>query len=194
MVYFIYDIIMWDVAVLSKLIDADVIVDKYYTDVYKFCCARCKDAEVAQDITQDTFLVFTSSQERLVDDNIRAWLLTVANNKLREYFRKKSIEKNFVSLENVEPFFFEDLSEKYIESYEMFDEVQQKILNILNDREKELFIKLYIENKSVSLIKEELNITEENFRARKSRMKKKVKKSLGHIYFFALVISFKIFH
>ena len=172
----------------------DLIVDQYYIDVYKFCCAKCKDAEAAQDITQETFLLLTEKQDQLIDNNIRAWLLSVANNKLREYFRKKSIENNYISIENITLPVFEDHSEEYIESYEMFDEVQQKILNILNDKEKTLFIKLYIENKSVSLIKEELDITEENFRARKSRLNKKIKKSVEHIYFFMLVVSFKIFH
>ena len=179
---------------MPKTINADAVVEKYYEDVYKFCCAKCKNAEDAQDITQETFLIFAAKREQLVEGNIRAWLLAVANNKLYEYFRKKSIENSYVVIENVKLPAYEDRREEYIDNFEMFDEVQRKILNILNDKEKELFVKLYIQNKAVSLIREELDITEENFRARKSRMNKKIKKSFEHIHFFVLVLSFKIFH
>ena len=173
---------------------AERIAEKYYPDIYKFCCAKCRNESVAQDITQETFLLFINKFDELTDINIRSWLLSVANNKLREYFRKSQIENTFVCVDNVEISTFDSYEYDKIDVDEIFDDVQKKILHILNDKEKELFIKLYIEKKNVDLITKEMDITYENLRTRKSRLKKKVKGSLGHLYFFVFVFSFKFFH
>lgn len=173
-------------------LSAKQVAEKYYSDVYKFCCAKCKDKDVAQDITQDTFLFFVAKNAELTNINIRAWLLTVANNKIHEYFREQKIKKSFVCIDDIELKSFDVYESDEINIEDMFDDVQKKILNILNDNEKELFIKLYMERKDISLITKELNITYENFRTRKSRLKKKVKGSIGHLYFFIIVFIFKI--
>lgn len=180
---------------MSKGISAEKIAEQHYSDVYKFCCSRCRDSQVAQDITQETFLTFMQKKESLTDINICAWLINVANNKLHEWYRKRSIEFNYVSIYDVNVSSADQLVlDEPLEEEEEFDAIQQKIMNILNEHEKELFIKLYVERKSVSLIQEELGVTNEAFRARKSRMNRKIKASIGHLCFFVLVMSFKLFH
>lgn len=179
---------------MAEKISADLVAEKYYQDIYKFCCARCRDANVAQDITQETFLLLVNNKERLANINIRSWLLSVANNKLHEHFRKICIESSFVCIDDVEIPFYDDYEYIDEDTDSNFDEVQQKILNILNEKEKELFKKLYIEKKSVSLIVKELDITEGNFRVRKSRLKNKIKRSIDHLYFFLSVSLFKVFY
>lgn len=175
-------------------LSAERIAEEYYSDVYKFCCAKCRNEDVAKDITQETFLLLVNKIDELSDSNIRSWLLTVANNKLHEYFRKSQIENSFVSIDDVEISAFDSYEHDKIDVDKIFDDVQKRILNILNDKEKELFIKLYIEKKNVNLVAEELNISYDNLRTRKSRLKRKVKGSIGHLYFFILVFIFKIFH
>lgn len=175
-------------------LSAEKIVEQYYPDIYKFCCAKCRDEHVAQDITQETFLLFVNKIDKLTDINIRSWLLSVANNKLHEHFRKSQIENSFVSIDEVKIVSFDKYECDDIDVDEMFDDVQKKILNLLSDKERELFIKLYIEKKNVNLIREELNLTDDGLRARRSRLKRKVKQSIGHLYFFTIVFIFKIFH
>ena len=128
-------------------LSADQIVEKYYPDIYKFCCARCRNADVAQDITQETFMLFVKKFDELADINIRSWLLCVANNKLYEYFKKNKIDNNCISIDDVEIPVFDSYEHDEIDIDEIFDDVQKKILNMLNDKEKELFVKLYIEKK-----------------------------------------------
>ncbi len=175
-------------------LSAERIAEEYYHDIYKFCCSRCRNADTAQDITQETFLLFMNEIDNLSDANIRSWLFTVANNKLHEHFRKIKVETNFVCADNIDISSLDDVEYNEADVETMFDDVQKKILNILTDKEKELFIKLYIEKKEVSLIIKELDITYDNFRTRKSRLKRKVTQTVKHLYFFALVFSFKIFH
>lgn len=48
-------------------LSAEQITEKYYSDVYKFCCSRCRNADAAQDITQDTFLLFVDKFDELTE-------------------------------------------------------------------------------------------------------------------------------
>lgn len=181
---------------MSEKVDVEKTIKTYYEDVYKFCCAKCRNAEVAQDITQDTFLLFIQKSETLFNKNIRAWLLSVANNKLHDYFRKIKSDNNFVSISEIEipvddTYLFENLN---ITDSELFDKTQIKILNMLNEKERSLFIKIYIEKKKISLVSKELNTSEGNIRTRKSRLNKKVRDIIKHTDFLLLILYFKILH
>ncbi len=179
----------------KKKIDPEEIVARYYHDIYKFCCARCRDADAAQDLTQETFAVLLEKREELTPDNVRAWLFSVAYKQQQVYFREKAVEKEYVGIYDVplEPAFGSPVEEEVLAAI-AFDETQQKILNILTEKERDLFIRLYLEKKSVSLIRRELGITDANFRQRKHRVKKKVEKVVNHTSFLFMVLAFKWFH
>lgn len=109
-------------------LSAEQIAEKYYHDVYKFCCSRCRNADAAQDITQETFLFLINKIDGLTENNIRSWLFSVANNKLYEYFRTISVENSYVCADDVDVPVdngFDD-DEKDIDVDEIFDDVQKK--------------------------------------------------------------------
>ncbi|MBQ7596770.1 MAG: sigma-70 family RNA polymerase sigma factor [Clostridia bacterium] len=176
-------------------VKAEQIIDEYYHDIYKFCCARCRNADDAKDITQETFAMMVEQFDELYFDNIDSWLFSVANKKLHEYFRRIKKEKGYVSIYDVDvPVIDVTDVENYVQAYDLFDDTQKKILNILNEKERELFTKLYVEKKSVSLIAQEYDITENALRKRKSRLKKKITDAVSHTSFLMAVVAFKIFH
>ncbi len=78
------------------------IIDEYYPDIYKFCCARCRNADDAQDITQETFALLIEKFDELHFENIDSWLFSVANNKVKEYFKQLKKDKNFISVDDVD--------------------------------------------------------------------------------------------
>ena len=175
--------------------NAEQIISDYYHDIYKFCCSRCRNPDDAQDLTQETFTMMIEKYDELYFDNIESWLFSVANKKLHEYFRRLKKEKEYVSIYEVEiPVTDISAVESEVSDDDLFDDTQKKILNILNEKERALFIKLYIEKKSVSLVSQELDISEGALRQRKSRMKKKITEAIKHTSFLLAVVSFKLFH
>ena len=69
------------------------IYDRHSREVWALVYARWLNAEVAQDILQETFLrLWRQLQERTAIDNPRAWLLRVARN-LAEDFAKSSFRR-----------------------------------------------------------------------------------------------------
>lgn len=63
------------------------IAEKYYDDIYRFCCYQTGSCQDAGDLTQETFLNFIRSVERCHDRNLKGYLLTIARNVCVDYFR-----------------------------------------------------------------------------------------------------------
>ena len=82
---------------LTELYDAHV------RDVYRFVYRRCQDAELSEDITQETFLSIVHGP--LDPDSIGVgWLLTVARNKLFDVLRRQGVYEEKLRLSaNGEP-------------------------------------------------------------------------------------------
>ncbi|MDO5337295.1 MAG: RNA polymerase sigma factor [Eubacteriales bacterium] len=68
------------------------IAEKYYDDIYRFCCYQTGNTEEAYDITQETFLRFIRNVEHYQSRNLKGYLLTIAANLCRDYFRGRKTE------------------------------------------------------------------------------------------------------
>ena len=161
-------------------IKADLIAKTYYESVYKFCLVKLNhDTHNAKDITQDVFLLFQIKSETLDDANIKAWLFKTAYIKIQEFCRKTKKEINNVTLDEVD---IEDESAnicQMLEDYSTFDTTDiEKLRDIiyekLNEKEKVLYHKHYVERKSHSRIAEELNTNAKNVSVMLSRLNKKL--------------------
>ncbi len=58
----------------------NVIAEKYYDDIYYFCCYQCGSREDAFDLAQETFLRFIRYVEKYQYRNLKGYLLTIAMN------------------------------------------------------------------------------------------------------------------
>lgn len=67
------------------------IAEKYYDDIYYFCCYQCGNREDAFDLAQETFLRFIRYVEKYQYRNLKGYLLTIAMNLCREYLRKTTL-------------------------------------------------------------------------------------------------------
>ncbi len=165
---------------------ADEIVAKHYEDVYIFCRARLRDTETAQDITQETFLTFLKKSGRLEPDHILSWLLKTADYKILGYLKKKGAGPRFEELDDADCAVLDDtfFADAGIDEQELYTEVLKKILSVLDEDERRLFIALYIQKRDIKAFAEEMNTTEGNIRVRKTRIKKKVREKYKYYSIF----------
>ena len=63
-------------------------LEKQYDKIHTFCYFKVKKQEVAEDITQETFLKYFSTTEYLEKGKKLAFLYTIARNLCNDYFRK----------------------------------------------------------------------------------------------------------
>jgi RNA polymerase sigma-70 factor (ECF subfamily) len=96
---------------------------KIYEDesdiIFRFCLVRVSNKEQALDLTQETFLRFWKSlQEEKEILNTKAFLFTVANNLIIDWYRKKkSLSLDSIVNNEKEPYDF--LDEKTVNSIEV---------------------------------------------------------------------------
>ena len=61
--------------------------ERYYTDVYRFALFLTGDAARAEDLTADTFVRAWTARDRIRQNTVRAYLLTIARNLFRDGLR-----------------------------------------------------------------------------------------------------------
>ena len=61
--------------------------ERYYRDVYRFALFLTGDAARAEDLTADTFVRAWTARERIRQETVRAYLLTIARNLHRDALR-----------------------------------------------------------------------------------------------------------
>jgi len=71
----------------------ELLIRRYYDEVYYFCCYKTGDAEASYDCTQETFLKVTRSIHRYAEKNkFKGWLFSIARNVCHDFFRARPRE------------------------------------------------------------------------------------------------------
>ena len=67
------------------------IIRKYYDEIFRYCYHHVASRAMAEDLCQDTFVSFIEHYEEYRDiGKIRNYLYTIAKNKCRDYYKKKT--------------------------------------------------------------------------------------------------------
>lgn len=174
--------------------DIEGIANKYYKDVCTFCIARCGSREDGIELAQAVFLLFIQKSDSLKQTNIKSWLITTANYKVKEYFRARAKECSFLNFEECADIAdYRTTDEELVEDFEkLLNDTQKRIIDLLTEQEKIVFIKRYIEKKSIANVAAELNMTEGNVRVHSSRAKKKAKELISTSQLLIQVLLFKL--
>ena len=70
----------------------DLVVREYQPRLYRFLFGMVGEAEVARDLTQDTFLAAYRALPETRDDlNLTGWLFQIARNNARSHWRRKKL-------------------------------------------------------------------------------------------------------
>lgn len=81
------------VAASDALVEA---YDAYQRDIHGFLRAATRDADTAEDLTQETFIrLYREIEAGRTPDNIRAWLYTVATNLVTSRGRRLAVAERF---------------------------------------------------------------------------------------------------
>lgn len=99
---------MEDVEIIRQIHEGDkealdCLVKKYYADVYRYAYFLMGHKELAEDITQETFLLFIQKLPRYHHmGKCRSYLFRIAHNVYVDYYRKKSNTMQDSYIESVE--------------------------------------------------------------------------------------------
>lgn len=76
-------------------------LNEQYEKIYTFCYFKVKHRDIAEDITQETFLKYFETNSYLEKGKKLAFLYTIARNKCMDYFRKSKVTVSMEALEEI---------------------------------------------------------------------------------------------
>lgn len=166
--------------------EAEVICNEHYDYVRRFCLSRLRKKEDAEDIAQDTFLLFLEKREIIEDKYIETWLITVATYKImNEFAKRKKALARYADYDKEMEYFAkksESLQSSIVSVYA--EKYINKAYEGLTDKEKRLFDLLADGLKKEGEIAKELEISSHACYMRKSRLIETVSEKLREILFY----------
>lgn len=150
--------------------------DTYGDAIFRFCCLKVSPREVAEDITQETFMRFWQAvREGTVMRNDRALLYTIARNLIIDWYRKKKESSLDALLENGDTFRGESETDVTLpaEAAEVL-----RAVHLLDDQSREAVLLRFVEGLSPKEIGELSGESANVISVRINRAVKKVRTSL----------------
>lgn len=159
----------------------EVLVKRYYDVVHSFIYRNVNDYNIAYDITQDSFIKMMKNIDKykLKDGNFKSWLLKIALNTTKDYFRSKIYNQRRQS-DDISNYEIEDKTNviDILSKKEDAIKVKEALKSLPKIQKEALILKYYNDLK----IREISFITGENENTIKSRLfngVKNLKKLLG---------------
>ena len=118
-------------------------IEEQYDKIYRYCYFKMYDDQIAQDITQETFLRFCKQGLNLGSDKELPYLYTIAKNLCIDHFRKRTVE----SLEEITEEVIDDPTEDLISNLTL-----RMTISKLPEDEQELIFLRYVNKVSITTI------------------------------------------
>lgn len=137
--------------------------------------------EDIEELSSDVFATMWRSRHKLKTDHIRGWLGATARNRARDFLRKQSLlpvrEEDYIAIAD-------DKAQYLLEEQEQARVVREALTG-LSAEDREIFLRRYYYNQSISDISEAMALNENTVKSRLSRGRKKLKEILlqgGYVY------------
>jgi RNA polymerase sigma-70 factor, ECF subfamily len=81
-----------DVYLMSRF---EGLYEKYSSILFRYCLRQVGRRDLAEDIASEAFLTLYQRLEQVEDDQLPAWLFTVAKNKAMDYWRHQAVAERY---------------------------------------------------------------------------------------------------
>ncbi len=143
-------------------------LEEQYDKIYRYCCFKVNQREIAEDITQETFLRFLESSDYVNTGKAMQYLYTIARNLCVDEYRKRKMEL---------------LDEEVVDSNVEDDMITwvsvRMALAELDEADRELLLLRYVNEVPVSVICKLYGISRFAVYRRVSQATKNLKGKLG---------------
>lgn len=155
-----------------------------YARIYNYILAKTGQKEIAEDLTQDVFLIAFQKEETLLcHEKPIAFLYTTAKHLVLEYYKKNKTKETELDESKITAFEKDAFEELCLLKSSGVNEIyyQRQVLQKLRPKERDLYRKYYIDKKPMSVIAEELQMSEPAIRMKYMRIRKKVRKIVADL-------------
>jgi RNA polymerase sigma-70 factor, ECF subfamily len=161
-------------------IDSETLYKEFFTPIFRYIFFRTKDYDLANDLTQTSFLKFLNHKDHKIKKDYAIKLLyVIAKNTLIDYWRVQK-NKNYEKIEEIDEIKSSDLNPEEMAIVEEDKKYIIEILNELNEIEKEVVTMRFSGDLEYKIIAETLGISIINTRKIYSRAIKKIRVSFNN--------------
>ena len=125
----------------------NIIIDKYYDEIYRFCFYLTGYETDSYDITQEVFLKFIRYVDSYQYKNLKGYLLIIARNLCYDFFRHK---KDTTPIEETAEAGKDDMQIRGIEDGLL---IEQALLKISDEQREVIILRIYEEFKFMEIAK-----------------------------------------
>jgi len=111
------------------------IFERYHVRLYNFYYQKVKDVAVCEDLTQNVFLKVIKYKHSYKGGKFVSWIFKIARNLFYDHYQEQKKTQPFEDIDAVS----NELDEETIEKQEEVSHLM-KVLNSLNDKDKELIV------------------------------------------------------
>jgi RNA polymerase sigma factor (sigma-70 family) len=156
-------------------IDSETLYKEFFTPIFRYIFFRTRDYDVANDLTQTSFLKFLNHVDQKIKKDYAIKLLyVIAKNTLIDYWRIEK-NRNNEKIEEIDEIRSADLNPEEIAIVEEDKKYITTILNELNETEKEIVTMRLSGDREYKMIADTLGISVVNTRKIYSRAIKKIR-------------------
>lgn len=142
-------------------------IEEQYDKIYRYCYFRVRNVQIAEDITQETFLRYLSSRYKDTGRPL-AYLYTIARNLCVDEFRSREM----VPLD-------EEIVESGFENLLVTRMAMEEALKVLSEEEQELLLLRYVNELSFSVLCEIYHESRFALHRKLSKILKKLERRLS---------------
>jgi RNA polymerase sigma-70 factor (family 1) len=157
----------------------DQIFNQWYEPVRNFVYYKTGTMQLAEDITQDTFLKIWEKKNEIKQETVKSYLFTIANNIIINRYVHQKVSLKFNNT-------YQPLNLSAAPDYELemkeFDQKLQKALSDLDEKKRTVFLMNRIDELTYNEIAENLGLTVKAIEKRMEKalafLRKKVDKNI----------------
>lgn len=153
------------------------LVKEYWMYLYNFIVNKTQDEYLSEEICIESFAkAFDKIDQFKMQYEFKTWLVQIAKNRLIDEYRKKDIETQTLTQNNLK--IAEETTTDHLEEKTKNEEIVLSELNKLPTDYQLILKKYYLESMSFKEISEELNIPINNLKVKAFRAKQKLQTNM----------------
>lgn len=153
-----------------------VLVDRYKDMIFTLAIKMVKNREVAEEVSQDTFIkIFNSLSKFKGDSKFSTWIYKIAYNTCLDYLKKNKKEEHNVVIDELKGYVVKTTTNalSILEDQERKQDIQN-CLNLLPSEESFLLTLFYFEDQNLNEIGKIMDVSANNVKIKLFRSRKKL--------------------
>lgn len=152
------------------------IFSEHYKAIRNFIYFKCSDADMAEDIAQDTFMKLWETRSKIDKRTVKAYLYTIAQNITINQLKRNNLKFKFQKKPTADRDF--DTPEKLAEMQE-YEQKLNDVIAMLPDGGREVFLMNRLEDLTYNEIAERLGLSVKAIEKRMSKVLRIIRDNLG---------------